>query len=305
MKSIYISCMKNFLLVLLIIIFHNNCQGQTVSWCTPGANWYYGFNWFAEYGYVHLSYQSDTLINGLPGQMIQAIKNTISQATWIYSSDTTTQYYFESGGIIFGLYNNNTSADTIYNFSLVPGDRYGFANAQCPDSEMWMITDTGHIVRNGISLRYQTVSASYFGNVFSDSIIERIGFINNYPFLFSLCISDIGYGPLCSYSDSNFSSYPDSVSVCIWLPNSIQEPDAANDINIYPNPAQSEITIESSNGKLFNQITVTDIFGREIHSEQTNSKLSIINCQLFPSGVCFIKVQLQDGSVVVKKFIKE
>jgi hypothetical protein len=79
-------------------------------------------------------------------------------------------------------------------------------------------------------------------------------------------------------------------------------------LTIYPNPVTDELRIEiigTNKSKNITQFAITDIFGREIYSAQTNIKSVIINLQSFPSGIYFIKAQLQDGSVTVRKFIKQ
>lgn len=112
-----------------------------------------------------------------------------------------------------------------------------------------------------------------------------------------------GYNINLTYYRSDSTIWIDSV---LFYYNNIEEIQSSlNTLSLYPNPAQSFITIVSADGKIINQVTVTDLLGRIIYSAQTNSQSSIINCQLFPSAVYFIKAQLQDGTSLVKKFVKE
>ena len=84
----------------------------------------------------------------------------------------------------------------------------------------------------------------------------------------------------------------------------IHEINSVNDVTVFPNPAESQLTIHSMNLNM-NSIEITDVLGRNIYAEKPNQKTSIINLKSFASGVYFIKAQLQDGSIQVKKFVKE
>ncbi|TSA50188.1 MAG: T9SS C-terminal target domain-containing protein [Sphingobacteriales bacterium] len=75
-------------------------------------------------------------------------------------------------------------------------------------------------------------------------------------------------------------------------------------VRIFPNPATEQLTID--NGQFtITEIEITDMMGRIIYKEQSHSHLSIIHCQLFSAGIYFVKVYMNDGSVEVRKFVKE
>ena len=76
-------------------------------------------------------------------------------------------------------------------------------------------------------------------------------------------------------------------------------------ITIYPNPTTDKLTIELPSGISPHQIEITDALGRKIYTEKTNLKSVIINLKSFHSGIYFIKVKMEDGSVTVRKFVKE
>ena len=73
---------------------------------------------------------------------------------------------------------------------------------------------------------------------------------------------------------------------------------------VYPNPASEKLIVSSTKSAVC-IIEITDLLGRKIHSEKTNSQLSIINCQLFPPGIYFVYVKMADGSFHSEKFVKE
>ncbi len=93
---------------------------------------------------------------------------------------------------------------------------------------------------------------------------------------------------------------------------------SANSFSLYPNPANDKLIITHSsplngvrelpfdNGQFtINAIAIYDVTGRIIYQEQAHSQLSIIHCQLFSSGIYFVQVYMNDGSVEVRKFVKE
>ncbi len=99
----------------------------------------------------------------------------------------------------------------------------------------------------------------------------------------------------------------DTDTLCFTIPviESITEPGNQSHFNIFPNPASNELTVQLLNAETATNLIITDVFGREIYSQPTNSQLSIINCQLFSSGIYFVKVQLANGDVEVRRFVKE
>ena len=78
-------------------------------------------------------------------------------------------------------------------------------------------------------------------------------------------------------------------------------------ISIYPNPATDKLTLEIPSAISLHQIEITDALGRVVQSIKwkVQSHITTISVSDFPSGVYFIKVQLQDGSATIRKFVKE
>ena len=73
---------------------------------------------------------------------------------------------------------------------------------------------------------------------------------------------------------------------------------------VYPNPAESQLTVSSTQSAI-TEIKITDVLGRETYQSKNNLKSEIINLKSFSPGIYFIRVQLQDGSAAVRKFVKE
>ena len=75
-------------------------------------------------------------------------------------------------------------------------------------------------------------------------------------------------------------------------------------INLYPNPATNQLTVEST--KTINTIEITDAIGRvQSFKLKVQRPATQIDIHALASGIYFIKLYFGDGSFVVKKFIKE
>jgi hypothetical protein len=75
-------------------------------------------------------------------------------------------------------------------------------------------------------------------------------------------------------------------------------------VTIFPNPASTEIRIQSLEN--FKELTITDIYGKEIfHSKILNPKPElIIPVSDYPAGIYFIKVK-NGNKIRIQKFIKQ
>jgi hypothetical protein len=73
------------------------------------------------------------------------------------------------------------------------------------------------------------------------------------------------------------------------------------DLKVYPNPAQSEIHIESSIG--IDSVQVFDISGKSIWFETSGLPSTILDISQLSDGIYFLKVASGDNNKVIK-FIK-
>jgi len=74
----------------------------------------------------------------------------------------------------------------------------------------------------------------------------------------------------------------------------------ANDITVYPNPATTQLTVQSTNQPI-SKITITNLLGQTLYSLQYNSLQVNVNIAALAPGMYFVKVN--DGEV--RKFVKE
>lgn len=84
-----------------------------------------------------------------------------------------------------------------------------------------------------------------------------------------------------------------STSVAEWNEQRIQ---------VYPNPATSQVTFHSLQDKPFS-LVVTDLLGRTILSENHSGSESTIDVSRWPSGVYVIRIEQEEG-LCIQKFVK-
>lgn len=75
------------------------------------------------------------------------------------------------------------------------------------------------------------------------------------------------------------------------------------DVLLYPNPAKNILNYSSSNGVTYDELLITDVFGKLILSEKFASGANQIDVSHLQSGVYFVRFSNSKDSVV-KKFIK-
>jgi hypothetical protein len=79
-----------------------------------------------------------------------------------------------------------------------------------------------------------------------------------------------------------------------------------NCVSVFPNPVKDELTINLNNSitNILITISVFDIYGKEILSQQVLSANTKLNTSNLPQGIYFVKVAT-DRDSVVKKFLKK
>lgn len=113
-----------------------------------------------------------------------------------------------------------------------------------------------------------------------------------------LLYQTIGYGWNGTKNVYNFRS-----TYSYILTTSIAETEPENKINVFPNPAQNILTIETSGNKPAN-IQIVNINGQLIRTLTSNQGSAKINIEDLPKGMYFVNI-ITDKTVSTKQFIKE
>jgi uncharacterized repeat protein (TIGR01451 family) len=124
--------------------------------------------------------------------------------------------------------------------------------------------------------------------------------INIYP---GLANGTVIYNRAGIYFDYNPVVMTNTAVDIIGIPNRVGSVLSDKDINIYPNPATSELTIKTTN-EILNSIAITNTVGQVLRDQPVNSRQTTINISRLPAGLYFVTCKNEQGAVV-KKFIKE
>lgn len=76
-----------------------------------------------------------------------------------------------------------------------------------------------------------------------------------------------------------------------------------NNISIYPSPINNELQVEFLAG-ITSEVRITDIYGRILVQEKSDSGKMIFNTSAFEKGIYFVSIE-QEGQVYVQKVIRE
>ncbi len=104
-------------------------------------------------------------------------------------------------------------------------------------------------------------------------------------------VRKVSFDPSCT-----LYSHFDSVSLYV---KSI----TTDNINIYPNPSVTSITI-SANNKI-NQITITNLIGQIVYTQVYDIEKAEINIAGLPEGVYTVKVTDNEGKITMNKIVKQ
>ena len=95
---------------------------------------------------------------------------------------------------------------------------------------------------------------------------------------------------------SRSSTYEQTISI-----NTLQVHEFSNDIKLYPNPVEKVMIVEGSG---IDAIEIINIEGKILYQNKTTKNISTIDLSNWNSGVYFVKLSSDQGSVV-KKIIKK
>jgi hypothetical protein len=177
-----------------------------------------------------------------------------------------------------------------------------------------IIEDTSNwVIVSGEFIADSSYKYVFIGNFYDDINTDSLLVYDNHCQLY---ISDTTICNSYYYIDDVCVS-PDSLA-CDLNPEGIYNlKEVKTSINLYPNPATNQLTIESVGSKQFaeGRIEITNSLGVTVYTESGNLKSKtaegesrfqrIINLKSLASGIYFIKLYFSDGEMEVKKFVKE
>jgi len=279
------------------------------AWAPPGAVWYYDWVSMWNSGYVKIQYTGDTMVNGRSCKILQKERHWFD---WLDSTYHTDHFGFEytylENNVVYNY--RNGQFYTLYDFNANAGDSWIVAgwNNSAPDSTGVVDVDSTGITNiNSFSLKVVNLSPALNSCwALNGRAIERIGSMG-YMFPEPNCVVDLYEGgPLRCYYDSTFGLYePGSAPACDYIVGMDNLSMDNRDISIYPNPANSMITIEYNRPvQGWMSIEISDLFGKKMKNIETGKAKLTIDVKDLLNGVYFISIRDKSGMICRRKIIK-
>ncbi|MAX79400.1 MAG: hypothetical protein CL843_04390 [Crocinitomicaceae bacterium] len=315
MKSLYI----------LIFFVSVTAFAQAQKFAPIGAKWVYSmtYQFYPNNNYVEVNCIGDTLIEGKNCQII-----TSPQGDGLYNVSITDKYVYSNSDTIF-IYDTALHEFGVFQvFNAQVGDEWAFIytnnstdynSGSIPDTMHFHVDsntvayvngDTQRVVHTTTELHCSNGGTPTFFQLFN-SFNERIGDVN-FPFYVDGClgISDLPFirGLRC-YSDAEIGSYETGiVDSCYYVYNgtSVEEINAENAINVWPNPAHEMLNVELVEG--VEALRLINSNGQEVLVQQVSKSTSTqtlqLNLSALPAGI-YQLVATSNQKVLARTVVKD
>ena len=227
-------------------------------------------------------------------------------------------YVYDSNSVVYWYRPHLDSFTVLYDFNKNVGESWKIFGVRsirplsdtigCTLTARVMKKDT--IILNGFPLRRMNIEiddvfGAVFGGGFSGTIVEYVGHLQRPrpdPFYACEAVSESNdfFGLRCfDHPDIGFHDFK-LVPYCDYVPTSIDEFNAAQDLNISPNPATDffEISYQNKN-KAETTLEVCNLLGQEILKEKLNAGNNKINASEWARGVYVYRIR-QEGKIIAK-----
>lgn len=291
---------QKFLLTTILLTITTFLFGQNFG--VIGTQWYYSEHASGaappNSEYLHLQSVADTVITGVT-------THKIVRTYYKFSGDTVILdplYVYEQSDTVF-MYNFQKSKfQTIYIFNASQGDTLTLDFPEplqwTTDSTYRLVIDTVEtVVVDGVPLKkYRTISLDEFTFWNGGYFMDRIGGLD--WFLPRAAIIPEAGGPIRCYLDNQIDTSFQSVACDYRLNTSIGELNPNYRIQVFPNPLQNELTIQSE--QPIERVELFDLTGKSILS----SRQATLNLENINNGVYILNIYLKSGQQLDRKIIK-
>jgi len=219
------------------------------GWFPLGASWTYFYADQIYTGYVSHVVTGDTVVDGQACRVIHRTRTYADNGN-VYSMTLSPYCAYDTAGLVW-IHLPSGGFDTLYHMDAVPGDRWMLSPLPEPcDSTSYLeVADTGHVVMDGVPLRWLAVQLHFpemFGNtVFQDTIIERLGTLYSFLPPQNICLGGVdgseGEALRC-YQDSEIAYMATGIDVC--EPTLGIAPSGTDALHaLFPNPGTEQVTL--------------------------------------------------------------
>ncbi|MCK9452959.1 MAG: T9SS type A sorting domain-containing protein [Bacteroidales bacterium] len=315
-----LSTFKNLIFSLLLILISNTLIAQT--WPMPGAKWTYcliGWNGRPA-GEEMFGVAGDTLIAGniytitkpiVATKAPMNVENTSSRTLYTRYANDTVYRYVNNQEYMFFTFNLNVG--DVFTTFRTGGWNYHWEDSACTSKLTLKVIEESEIELNEQTLKKFVLEDTLFHHLYVSNspepvtyvLVERIGIISSYPLINSMeppgeCSlpTDWGHGAVGRYTDDSFEHlFGECRGVGI---DDIQK--SENDINIYPNPANSVLNIDfpANFEVLHTWIYLIAIDGKTILQSIPASGSTQLDIKRLKPGVYIVKIQ-NDEALITRR----
>ncbi len=297
-----------FILQLFLI---SNISGQ--NWFGENATWFYECctDYFAP-TYLKMFNAGDTIVNNIPANHIKGDVYVRQSSGEIEINDFDPIIAYENNNVIYVL--TATGFDTLYNFNSTVNSSWELFTNSWVGRMKATVKDIGQIEINNIELKWMDVEFSFdslsLNWLIRDTIVEKIGPLNNYFLPWHSLYLGGGAGEIRCYFDDEIGEYRNpsySHDDCEDLPfySSVYEL-TENSFNIFPNPAKNSLFVERESETPHAHLTI-DVYNSQgsliFHNNFDGNQE--INLSEEPSQILVIVIRDKGEIIYSKKVLKK
>lgn len=287
------------LLITLCVSLHATAQ----QWCPPGAKWWYE-QWGtfgSQVGFVHVQYSSDTLVNGITAQKLEAEASGYDFIAQESYSQPLQPIITKSAGQAVS-YWDGSQWILLFDLSIPPGGQWVLP---MDDSNVMVtVQDTGRLEVSGQFLRFSIVEFTPSFGLSTDTIFEYIGYLKVFIDPKRTFIIDNDILGLRCYVDEVVVYSTHLTTECDYI-NVVSEEYIDDKISIWPNPCQEYVNLLLPENADYSFI-IQDSWGREIHMRKQALSSSTIDVSSIVPGVYLITIKSSNGAVIgYRKLVKQ
>ena len=187
-------------------------------------------------------------------------------------------------------------------------------DSTCSSLKPLLVTEKKEVELGGLTLNEYTLKDTLFTSLYGYEdlgywkMVDRIGPIDTYPLI---DINEIGYyDNLCLYwfvcaPYVYLSAYRDDTFEYVWFmcnPTSVAENSLDEEIEVYPNPTNGQVTIT---GKDMKTAEVINTLGQRVATVKGEGEHLTVDISNLPAGVYFVNITDSEGRKCVRKVVKE
>ncbi len=308
-------CLISFGAFVVFIAGFQQTKAQTLEFAPVGAEWYYEYQSMITRGYVHISVESDTIIDGITCTKLTKVIHGYDYYNGLFERTIGNEYVIQVNDSVM-IYHNG-AFHLLFNFGASVGDTWTLIGKHGICEQSYGTTHVVEVGTDTISdnvLKYVKVLdeqgsqwgyCNYMGPgmppLDTIKIIERIGPVGSYLLPSQNCMFDYSEGgSLRCYIDDDlgYNNFSWNLVNCGYINDQYQSTDE-NDIKqsliVFPNPCKNIIRVLLNND-IYNNVCLYDMKGNIIYQNTNMGNNFDIDMSKYHKGLYLLKVY--DGSCI-------